>query len=42
MRYWQAEFDKHQRAVANKPTAQGYKTLRGFTIAQLIKQINKQ
>ena len=36
--YWQAEFDKHQRATANKPTAQRYKTLRGFTIAQLTKQ----
>ena len=36
--YWQSEFDKHQRATANKPTAQRYKTLRGFTIAQLTKQ----
>lgn len=36
--YWQEQFDKHQRATANKPTAQRYKTLRGFTIAQLTKQ----
>ena len=38
--HWQAEFDKHLRATANKPAVQRYKTLRGFTIAQLTKQIN--
>ena len=43
--HWQAEFDKHQRATANKSAATThssatprYKTLRGFTIAQLTKQ----
>ena len=36
--YWQSEFGKHQRATANKPTVQRYKTLRGFTIAQLTKK----
>ena len=40
--YWQSEFDKHQRATANKPTVQCYKTLRGFTIAQLTKKQDKQ
>ena len=40
--HWQAEFDKHQRATANKPTVQCYKTLRGFTIAQLTKKQDKQ
>ena len=36
--YWQEQFDKHQRATVNKPTVQRYKTLRGFTIAQLTKK----
>ena len=40
--HWQTEFDKHQHATANKPAAQRYKTLRGFTIAQLTKQQIKE
>ena len=40
--YWQSEFDKHQRATANKPTAQRYKPLRGFTIARLTTLNKKQ
>jgi hypothetical protein len=40
--YWQELFDKHRRATANKPTAQRYKTLRGFTIARLTTLNKKQ
>ena len=44
--YWQNLFDKHKQSTANKantdPSQPTYKTLRGFTLAQLNKQINEQ
>lgn len=40
--YWQNLFDKHKQSTANKantdPSQPTYKTLRGFTLAQLTKQ----
>ena len=44
--YWQHLFDQHKQSTANKantaPSQPTYKTLRGFTLAQLNKQINEQ
>lgn len=43
--YWQNLFDQHKKSTANKtnigPSHPTYKTLRGFTLAQLTKQQNE-